>query len=68
MFDANEVAKLQDGWRELKESGRMTKRAIVELVAPFRDRHGLTDLMALEIAKGNMSLSEMMRVLEVADG
>ena len=64
MFDAREVAKLQEDWVALKESGKMTKRAICDLVIPFRNRHGLTDMVALEIAKGNMSLSEMVRVME----
>lgn len=64
MFDAREVAKLQEDWVALKESGKMTIGAIRDLVTPFRDRYGLTDMVALEIAKGNMSLSEMVRVME----
>lgn len=59
-----EIAALRDAWQKLKESGRMTKATICELVIPFRDRHGLTDVDALEIAKGNMSQSEMVRKLQ----
>ena len=63
MFDAHGVAKLQEDWQELRESGEMTKRAICDLVIPFRDRYGLTDVEALEIAKGNVGLHEMERIM-----
>lgn len=62
-MDVGEVVRLQAGYQALLSKGKLTKKAMCDLVIPFRDRHGLTDLQALRIARKEMELSEMLEVL-----
>lgn len=55
----NDVAKLQKGWNELQLSGHMTKKEICDLVIPFRDKYGLKDSQALQIARAELSVAEI---------
>lgn len=55
----NEVAELQKGWDELQLSGHMTKKAMLDLVIPFRDKYGLKDSQALQIARAELSIPEI---------
>lgn len=55
----NDVAELQKGWNELQFSGRMTKKAMCDLVIPFRDKYGLQDSLALQIARAELSVAEI---------
>lgn len=55
----NDVAKLQKGWNELKFIGHMTKKDICDLVIPFRDKYGLKDSQALQIARAELSVAEI---------
>lgn len=55
----NDVAELQESWNELQFSGRMTKKAMCDLVIPFRDKYGLQDSLALQIARAELSVSEI---------
>ena len=41
----------------------MTKKAICDLVIPFRDKYNLTDLQALQIARNELSMSEIAELL-----
>ena len=41
----------------------MTKKAMCDLVIPFRDKYGLSDLQALMIARNEMSISEIAELL-----
>ena len=59
-----EIAKLQADYQELVMSGKLTKKAMCDLVIPFSDRYGLTDLQALLIAREEMDLSDIVKVLE----
>lgn len=41
-----------------------SKKALCDLCVPFRDRYGLTDLQTLRIARKELSLSELLDLLE----
>ena len=62
-MDVREIVQLQKSYQNLVVSKRLTKKAICDLVIPFRDRHGLTDVQALRIARSEMPLAEMLEVL-----
>lgn len=51
-----EVGKLQEDYAKLRNSGKMTKKAICDLVIPFRDKYGLLDGKALQIARGELTI------------
>jgi len=51
-----EIGKLQKEWKKLIKNNSMTKRAIIDLVKPFRDKYNLTDSQALQIARNEVSL------------
>ena len=59
----NEVGNLQKKYNNLLTSGKMTKKAMCDLVIPFRDKYGLSDLQALMIARNEMSISEIAELL-----
>lgn len=54
-----DIAKLQKDYTELISSGKMTKRAMCELIIPFRDKYHLTDKQALMLARDEMSFAEL---------
>lgn len=56
MYD---IGNLQTKYQSLIEKKKMTKKAICDLVIPFRDRYGITDLQALQIARNEMTISEI---------
>lgn len=58
-----EVGSLQDNYAKLVKQGRITKKAICDLVIPFRDKYGLSDLEALSIARNEMCISSIAEVL-----
>ena len=62
MIDA---AKLQEDYKALVCSKRLSKKAMCELCVPFRDKYGMTDSQTLRIAREEMSLTEMIEILEV---
>lgn len=64
MDKMKDVSKLQEDWNNLLSSGHMTKKAVCDLVIPFRDKYGLTDGQALQIARNEISLSEINSLLE----
>ena len=59
----NEVGNLQKAYNSLIESGKLTKKAMCDLIIPFRDKYGLSDLQALMIARNEMPISEMAEVM-----
>lgn len=59
-----EAATLQESYKKLYAQKRLTKKAICELCVPFRDKYGLTDLQTLKIARNELSLSELLDLLE----
>ena len=56
MYD---VANLQTEYKKLIDESRLSKKAMCDLVVPFRDKYGLKDLQALQIARAELSISEI---------
>lgn len=52
-----DVAELQRGYENLVRYRDLTKKNLCDLVIPFRDKYGLTDMQALAIARNECSLS-----------
>lgn len=57
-----ELAKLQKDYRQLSKNG-ITKKAMCELVIPFRDKWGLSDQQALAMARNEISLDEICKLM-----
>ena len=51
----NDVAVLQTEYQKQ----RLSKKAMCDLVIPFRDKYGLQDSLALQIARAELSVSEI---------
>lgn len=64
MSTMREVAELQAAYQRLIDEKRLTKRAMCDLCIPFRDKYGLKDSQALQIARNEIELSEMVDLLE----
>lgn len=64
MSAIREAATLQTEYKALVSTKRLTKKAMCDLCIPFRDKYGLTDLQTLRIARNEMSLIEMLDLLE----
>lgn len=63
METLKEIGKLQADYNKLFREKRLTKKAICDLVIPFRDKYGLKDSDALRIARAEIPLSEMVDLL-----
>lgn len=68
MLDLNEIVELQEKYQKLLDSKKLTKRAICELVVPFRDKYGLSDSEALQIARNELSISEISEFINRVNG
>lgn len=58
-----EIGTLQDKYRSLRRQQKLTKQAICQLVIPFRDKYGLTDVQALQITRNKCTLTEIADML-----
>ena len=67
MDTIREAAAMQEEYRRLVDSRKLTKKAMCELCAPFRDKYGLTDLQTLRIVRREMDLMEMVDLLKPED-
>lgn len=63
METLKEIGKLQDDYNKLFLEKRLTKKAMCDLVIPFRDKYGLKDSDALRIARAELSATEMVDLL-----
>ena len=61
-----DIARLQKSYDNLVSSKKLTKKAICDLVIPFRDEYWLTDKEALMIARSEVNVDEIVRILENA--
>ena len=59
-----DILKLQIDWQKLFNSKQMTKKAIVELCVPFKDKYNLTDKQTLCVARDELSKQELLDILE----
>lgn len=62
-----EVGKLQDDYQKLIKANKLTKTAICNLIIPFRDKYDLSDLQALQIARAELSISEIAKLLDKSE-
>lgn len=58
-----DIAKMQEKYKELVESKKLSKRAICELCVPFRDKYGLTDKQTLMIAREELTFAEIVNLI-----
>lgn len=59
-----DILKLQLEWQNLLNSKQMTKKAIIDLCVPFRDKYNLTDKQTLCIARDELSKQEILNILD----
>lgn len=62
-----DIAKMQEKYKELVESKKLSKRAMCELCIPFRDKYGLTDKQTLMIAREELKLQEIVNLIGGCD-
>lgn len=55
----NDIGDLQTKYQVLIDEKRLSKKAMCDLVIPFRDMYGLTDLQALQIARNELTIAEI---------
>ena len=58
-----EIGELQNKYQNLLRTKRLTKKAMCDLVIPFRDKYNLTDLQALQVARNELSILEMANLI-----
>lgn len=54
-----EAGILQDKYDKLVHNKKLTKKAMCDLCIPFRDKYGLTDMQTLQVARREMSISQI---------
>lgn len=59
-----EAAVLQQEYKKLLHGRKLTKKALVDLCVPFRDKYNLTDGDTLKIAREELSLIQLVDLLE----
>lgn len=59
----SDVANLQTEYQRLIDEKRLSKKNMCDLVIPFRDKYGLKDLQALQIARAELSVAEINELL-----
>jgi len=59
-----EIGDLQKDYKEIKKQKKLTKKIICNLVIPFRDKYNLTDIQALQIARSELTIDEIISILE----
>ncbi len=64
MSTLRDVANLQDDFKKLIKQNRLSKKNMCDLVIPFRDKYGLTDVEALMIARNELSISNIADILK----
>lgn len=58
------ITELQKEWEILKQSGNMTKEKICDLCVPFRYQFNLTELEVLKLARNEMPLKEIEKLIK----
>lgn len=58
-----EIGELQKEYQNLLRTKKLTKKAMCDLVIPFRDKYNLTDLQALQVARNELSVMEMAELI-----
>ena len=58
-----EVENIREQYNSLIESGPITKKAICDLLIPFKDKFNLTDLQTLQIARQKISNRDTNKII-----
>lgn len=59
-----EVLEIQEGYQMLEINKKLTGKTVHNLVTPFRNRYRLTEWQALQIARNELSVSEIVALLK----
>ncbi len=62
-----DIVMVQNEYEKLRSTGRLSKRAMCEIANSFRDEYSdlnLTDIQVLMIMRGQLSLKEIIKILE----
>lgn len=59
-----DIVSLQKSYNQLLREKKLTKKALCDLCVPFRDAHGLTDGETLRLARNEMSLEEIAKIMK----
>lgn len=59
-----DIAMMQDNYISLFINGNVTKKAICEVCVRFRDKYGFSDLQTLQLARSELSISEILRIVK----
>ena len=59
-----DISALQVEYQRLIEKRQLTKKAMCDLVIPFRDKYKLTDKVALMCARNEITFQELAIILE----
>lgn len=55
----NDITDLQTNYQMLIDEKRLTKKAMCDLVIPFRDKYKLKDSQALQVARDELTIAEI---------
>ena len=58
-----EIAVLQKEYKKLLRTNKLTKKAMCELVVPFRDKYHLKDREALSISRNEVSMEQIAEMI-----
>lgn len=64
MILLKEIAELQTAYNRLAVTKKLSKKAICDLVIPFRDKYGLSDKSALMIARSEVSFADVIEIFK----
>lgn len=59
-----ELAELQEKYSHLERT-KMTKKSLCDLIIPFRDKYALTDGQALRVARRELTLNQIEKLMQV---
>lgn len=54
-----DIAELQNNYKKMIESNTFSKKRLIEICVPFRDKYHLTDGQTVAIAREEMSMSQI---------
>ena len=61
----NDIKKIQQQYDSLMLKEKLTKKDICDLLVPFRDKYGLTDLQALKIARKQLKMTQIKELIYI---
>ena len=59
-----DIAMMQENYLSLFIKGKVTKKAICEVCVHFRDKYGFSDLQTLQLARSELSIAEILRIIK----